>query len=94
MLDAGAQTQRLRLLAPGLLERACSNVFRREIDRARSLCAQLMKKGAKDPTLLSVDMQLKFNVLCNGYTGRDKLSEAELLASACLSLHAASDEAP
>lgn len=34
--------------------------FCREVDRARNLCAQLMKKGGKDPTLLSVDMQLKF----------------------------------
>jgi hypothetical protein len=34
------------------------------------------------------------NVLCRAYTGGDKLSDAELLASACLSLRAASDGTP
>jgi hypothetical protein len=34
--------------------------FRREVDRARVLCAKLLKQSAKDPTILSVDMQLKF----------------------------------
>jgi hypothetical protein len=33
------------------------------------------------------------NVIC-GATSQKKLSDAELLASACLSLHAASDDAP
>ena len=34
--------------------------FRREVDRARTLCAKLLKGAPRDPTVLSVDMQLKF----------------------------------
>ncbi len=34
--------------------------FSREVDRARILCADFLKRKNKSPTLLSVDMQLKF----------------------------------
>ena len=34
--------------------------FRREVDRAVILCAKFLKKKGRDPTLLSVEMQLKF----------------------------------
>jgi hypothetical protein len=34
--------------------------FRREVDRARVLCAEFLKKRGQDPTLLSVDKQLEF----------------------------------
>lgn len=34
--------------------------FRREVDRARHLCADFIKKKGGEPTLLSVDKQLEY----------------------------------
>jgi hypothetical protein len=34
--------------------------FRREVDRARCLCAEFIKKKDADPTLLTVDKQLEY----------------------------------
>jgi hypothetical protein len=58
------------------------------------LLIELHASGVGDERYGVILSRPGLNVLCNGYTGRDSLSEAELLASACLSLHAASDEAP
>lgn len=33
--------------------------FRREVDRARTMCAKLLNGAPRDPTVLAVDMQLK-----------------------------------